>query len=304
MLMVVVAVSLLLTSIGTSRFAPQIPMPREERRRVGEAVLLPAHADDDTLRRVVSLAAKLTEPVGGVVRPLVVITSTEQAAIEEAHERQARTDEILRHAGQDVETQLRIDRSVAAGLNRAAIQADSSMLLMPWPGPENVRSWLLGANYREIIAATALPIVIAALQADPRTVEGRLVLLARDTDLVPGNLPSLHLGADIASMLMRRKDKLIVGPLPPDAITGSGIGLPDQITHCEGNDDIAAFVAEHTSPGDVVIIPVRDGEIRSQLIEVFDTGRSVLAVTHNPESQPSLAGSTMTLPVGGSIFPA
>ena len=70
-----------------------------------------------------------------------------------------------------------------------------------------------------------------------------------------------------------------------------------------GSDDIAAFAAEHTRPGDMIILAIRD-VIRSQAIEVIDSGRSVLAVTHNPESQPSLAGSTLTLPVGGSMFPA
>jgi hypothetical protein len=205
--------------------------------------------------------------------------------------------------GQDVETELRIDRSIAAGLNRAAIQANSSMLLLVWPGPGNVRGWLLGADYSEIIATTALPVGVAALHDDTDTKHGRVVIVARRSDLVPGNRPSLRLGVEIATMLRRRDDELIVGPLPPASLIEADIELPENIEHREGPDDIADWVAENTQPGDLVILPLRDIKLRPSTIKIYESGRSVLAVTHNPESQSILNGSTMTLPVGGSIAP-
>ncbi len=303
--MVVVAVSLVLTSIGTSRFAPQIPLPEEEHRRVGEACSYPP-TPTPTPRRskdIFRLAGRLTEPVGGVIQPLVVATSTDGEAVEKAHLHQARADEILKRVGQDVETELRIDRSIAAGLNRAAIQANSSMLLLAWPGPDNVRGWLLGADYSEIIAATALPVGVAALHDNPDAEQGRVVIVARRSDLVPGNQPSLRLGVEIARMLRRRDEELILGPLPPATLIEADIELPERIEHHEGPDDIADWVAENTQPGDLVILPLSDIKLRPSAIKIFESGRSVLAVTHNPESQSALNGSTMTLPVGGSIAP-
>jgi Kef-type K+ transport system membrane component KefB len=301
--MVVVAVSLILTSIGTSRFAPQIPPPREDHRRVGEAVLVPADADPDALRDVFKLAGRLTEPVGGVVQPLVVATSTDAEAVEQAHLHQSRADEILKRVGQDVESELRIDRSVAAGLNRAAIQADSSMLLLAWPGPGNARGWLLGADYSEIVAATALPVGVAALHDNPDAKQGRVVLIAHQPDLVPGNRPSLRLGVEIATMLRRRDEMLVLGPLPPASLIEADIALPERVDHSAGPDDITDWVAENTQPGDLVILPIRDIKLGPSAIKIYESGRSVLAVTHNPESQSALNGSTMTLPVGGSIAP-
>jgi len=301
--MVVVAVSLVLTSIGTGRFAPQIPVPREEHRRVGEAVLVPSDVDADALREVLKLAGRLTDPVGGVIQPIVVATSTRVEAVEQAHRNQANADEILKRVGQDVETELRIDRSVAAGLNRAAIQANSSMLLLAWPGPGNARSWLLGADYSEIIAATALPVGVAALHDNPDAKGGRVVLIAQHDDLVPGNRPTLRLGIEIATMLRGRDDALILGPLPPASLIEAEIALPEHVEHRAGLADIADWVAENTEPGDLVIIPFRDIKLRPLAIKTFESGRSVLAVTHNPESQSALNGSTMTLPVGGSIAP-
>jgi Kef-type K+ transport system membrane component KefB len=301
--MVVVAVSLILTSLGTNHFAPLIAPPVEEHPRVGEAVLLPADGDEDRLRDAFTLAMMLTESAGGVVQPLVVVTQTDDESIEKGRKQQARADRVLRHAGQDVDCELRVDRSVAVGLNRAALEGESSLLLLEWPGPTNVRGWLFGSNYGEIIAATALPVVVAAIHDLAQTAPGRVVVIAREADLLPGNRPSLQLGVDIASKLLRRREELVVGPLSADALEAAGIELPAVVEHRDGPDDAASFAAEQTEPGDVIVLPTRDPEIRSAAIQVYESGRNVLVAAHNPESQSALNGSTMTLPVGGSIFP-
>jgi Kef-type K+ transport system membrane component KefB len=72
--MVVVAVSLIVTSIGTNRFAPEIPPPVEERRRAGETILVPVLGDLDGLPDVLRLGRDLADPAGGIVQPLVPVT--------------------------------------------------------------------------------------------------------------------------------------------------------------------------------------------------------------------------------------
>ena len=67
--------------------------------------------------------------------------------------------------GQDVDTQLRVDCPVASGIDRTAIEDDSSLVLLAWPGPTNFRSQVLGASYSEIIASTSVTVLIAALSA-------------------------------------------------------------------------------------------------------------------------------------------
>ncbi len=301
---VVVAVSLILTSIGTSRFAPQIAPPSEERRRAGEAVLFPtANTEDEDLAAVVRLAGRLTEPVGGVVQPIVVETSTEPGVIERARSELDRANTVLRRAGHDVESDLRIDRSIASGLNRASIQADSSLLLLAWPGPVDVRGYLLGSSYGEIIAATATPVMIAALHPDVEIARQRLALVARDGDFTPGHLPSLRLAADITNTLTHRDRPLVVGPARADAFDGADIELPDHAEFYGGHDDIAGWAARHTEPGDVVILPLRGFALRAAAVSIHESGRSVLAVAQNPMSRSALTGSAMTLPLGGSITP-
>lgn len=90
-----------------------------------------------------------------------------------------------------------------------------------------------------------------------------------------------------------------VGPLSPEAIAEDGLSVADDVRPVAGADDALAFAMEHTEPGDLVILLLGDAEIRNRMVKLVDSGRSVLAVIHNPESQSSLGGSTMTLPVGG-----
>jgi hypothetical protein len=73
--MVVVAVSLIVTSIGTNRFARQIPPPVDERRRAGETILVPVLDELDGLKDVLRLGQDLADPAGGLVQPLVPVTS-------------------------------------------------------------------------------------------------------------------------------------------------------------------------------------------------------------------------------------
>ena len=158
---------------------------------------------------------------------------------------------------------------------------------------------MFGSNYAGIVAATSLPVVIAGLQGPTH---GRVVLVARETDLVPGDLPSLQLGADVASTLLGHDESLLVGPLAPSAASNAGITLTDRLEHRKwSTGDFAEWVAGCTEPGDLVIVPLRDPELRSKVIDIFDSGRSVLAVTHNPESALDLAGRTMSLSVEGSV---
>ncbi len=298
--MVVVAVSLVITSIGTNRYAPRVMMPADEQRRPGEAILLPA-ADipDDMLVRVIGLAGRLADPVGGILQPIVVVPSTAPDRIEWGRAEQVRADHVLRRLGQDVETQLRVDRSVASGINRTAIEDNSSLLLLAWPGPSNLRSHLLGASYSEIIASTSVPVLIAALHDDVAT-HPSVALVAHN--LIPGSVPSISLGAQIARSLTGKDRPLVVGPAAPEAISALDIQLPEHSAYRDGAD-VVSWVNANTDPGDLIILPFVGVALRPVAEQIYNSGRSLLAVAQNPGSRSALGGSTMSLPIGGTVNP-
>ncbi len=298
--MVVVAVSLVVTSIGTNHYAPRIPPPIDDRRRAGETILVPVLGEFDGLADVLSLGRDLAVPAGGLVQPLVPVTSPKREDILDGRAKQAEVDQVLRELGGDAETMLRVDRSVSTGLNQTAIEIDASLLLLGWPGPDDIRAWVVGATYTEIVAATSVPVAVAALHPD--TDRGRLVLYSVARELAPGNLPTMALALELASTLCRdREEPLIIGPVAPSDLTNAGLVIPQDTEHRDGAADLGAWAAEATRPGDLVVVPIHDTSIGAAAIRLYHSGRSVLAVTQNPETASAAVVSPMTLPVGRSL---
>jgi Kef-type K+ transport system membrane component KefB len=298
--MVVVAVSLIVTSIGTNRFAPEIPPPVEERRRVGEAVLVPVLGDVAGLSDVLRLGRDLADPAGGIVQPLVPVTASNGDDVREGRATQGAVDRVLRELGGDEETLLRVDRSVATGLHQAAIEIDASLLLLGWPGPGDLRARMVGANYSEIIAATSVPVAIAALH--PNSEKARIVLHTVERELVPGNLPTMALALELATILCRKRElPLAVGPVAPTELAAVGLTVPPDAQHLEGPTDLEAWVAAVSRPGDLVVVPIHDTAVGPAAVRVHNSGRSVIAVSKNPETSAASVVSPMNLPLGRSL---
>ncbi len=298
--MVVVGVSLILTSIGTNRFSPQIPPPVEERRRSGETILVPVMGDIDSLPDVLRLGRDLADPAGGYVQPLVPVTPGDGVEIVEGRSKRAEVDRVLRQLGGDAETMLRLDRSVSTGLHQAAIEIDASLLLLGWPGPDDLRARMVGATYGEIVAATSIPVAIAALH--PGSEGGRVVLYSVGRELVPGYRPTMALALELASTLSRRREQtLIIGPVPPSVLQQAGLTVPPTAEHGPGDEDLEAWATAVTRPGDLIVVPIHESSIRPAAIRIHRSGRSVLAVSQNPETSAASVVSPMNLPVGRTL---
>ncbi len=298
--MVVVGVSLILTSIGTNRFAPEIPSPIGERRRPGETILVPVLGELDGLTDLFELGRDLADPAGGLVQPLVQITSPNSADILAGRAKQADVDRVLRKLGGDAETLLRVDRSVSTGLHQATIETDASLLLLGWPGPDDLRARMVGATYGEIVAATSVPVAIAALH--PGVGAARVILYCGARELVPGYLPTMALALEVALTLSStRSGPLVIGPIALSELTAAGLAVPSTAEHCDGDKDLETWAAAATRPGDLVVVPMHDTSLGTTANRVFRSQRSVLAVTHNPEIASASAVSPMTLPMGKSL---
>jgi Kef-type K+ transport system membrane component KefB len=298
--MVVVGTSLIVTSIGTNRFAPGVHPPADERRRAGETILVPILDDLDGLAELLRLGGHLAEPAGGLVQPLVPVATSERADVLDGRAKQAEVDRILRVVGGDAETLLRVGRSVSAGLHQAAVETDASLLLLGWPGPGDLRSLMVGATYSEIIAATSVPVAIAALH--PESAKGRVFLYSESRELAPGNLPTMELALELAATMSRHRDEpLLVGPVSPADLADAGLVIPPTAEHRDGAKDLESWVAAVTNPGDLVVVPIHDTAIGSTANRVYRTERSVLAVIQNANTSLASVATPMTLSVGRSL---
>ena len=81
----------------------------------------------------------------------------------------------------------------------------------------------------------------------------------------------------------------------------NALSVPPTAVHVEGEEDLEAFVAAVTSPGDLVVLPIHDTSLGPAAIRVHRSGRSVLAVSQNPESSAASVVSPMNLPVGRAL---
>jgi nucleotide-binding universal stress UspA family protein len=299
--MVVVAVSLILTSVGTNRFAPLIPPPVGERRRAGETVLVPVLDDDlSGLQDVLRLGGEFAAPAAGFVQPLVPVTSGQGVDIDGGRAKRSEVDRLLRRLGGDAETMLRVNRSVSAGVNQAAIEVDASLLLLGWPGPDDLRARMVGATYSEIIAATSVPVAIAALHPDATA--QRVVLFTGAGQLSPGYLPTMALALELATTLSRRGEHpLLVGPDAPATLEAAGLPIPPTAQHRGGEADLEPWATAVTQPGDLLVVPMKGPSIGTPAIRLYGSGRSLLGVNHNPEATASSSASPMNLPLGRTV---
>ena len=206
----------------------------------------------------------------------------------------------MRRSGQDVDTELRVDRSVAAGLKRTALQDDSTLLIPPWTAGQSVRSYLLRASYSEIVAATSVPALIAAPHSPVDLENGNVALLAHDVS--PGGRPSPQLAADVARSLAGHDRPLIVGPTSGERLARLELDLPEHTRYTTG-DDVVEWVEANTRVGDIVVVPFVGITIRAVAHKIHDRGRSILAVAYNPASRPTRGASAMSIATGGTIDP-
>lgn len=297
---VVVSVSLIVTSVGSERFAPRIEPPATDTRPIGEAIMIPVGRQPTELAQQFRLAGRIARASGGVLQPLVVLTSTNADEIEQGRTLCRTTDDALRRLGDDVETTMRIDRSVATGVHRASIESQSSLLYLPWPDAGGLRSWLLHGGYSEIVRAASIPTAIVGIRDESFE---RIVVVVRRPDLLPGRAPTIALSLQLAATLADREHPVIVGPVGRDEIEAAGIALGDGVSDARASDEVVSWLSDVTRPHDLVVAPF-DERINASLISMFESGTSVVAVSHNLASESALTGSTLTFPVGGTLGPS
>ena len=213
------------------------------------------------------------------------VTSTQATTIEESRARRTEVDQVLRELGGDAEALLRVNRSVAAGLNEAAIEIDASLLLLGWPGPDDLRAWMVGATHSEIVAATSVPVAIAALHPDAS--RGRVVVSLDADELVPGNLPTVTLALELATSLARAPgEPLVLGPMAPSTLETAGLTVPTTVDHRDGERALEEWAAAVTHPGDLLVMPILDTAIQPAAVRCTDRGGPWWPSSRTPRPRP------------------
>lgn len=249
--LVVVLLSIMIATLGTQRAVERVPPADAAAGRLASAVLVPV--TDETWDRRVALGARIAAAGAGVVMPLVV---SDRAAgpreLEEARERLGRATEVATAEAAEVEPVLRHAESTEAGVLQAALDSRASVILAGLPGAMRARDLLFGGPREDLVAAAATPIVVVAPgEREPR----RAVLALGRADLAPGRRADLRAAVELARLLGRGGETLVLTPAR-DGATDALADLEGAVVEEYAGPRLDAL-ARHATGSDAVIIPVR-----------------------------------------------
>jgi Kef-type K+ transport system membrane component KefB len=278
--MIVIVVSLFVSSLGSSYFAPQVVPASTSERRLGEAIVVPVQPVE-TLANSFWLAGAIAGPDGGVVLPLTVAVTGDRESLDQSRRDVVSVRTMLRGLGLTGDPELRVDRSVAGGVDRYALEHEASLVLLTWPGPRNFRSYLLGASSDEIAAATDRPIAVAVVA---RANFERVLIVIRQRDMTPADMIDARMAVDMATnVASSSRLDIAFGPADRDHVAAAELEVPEAADHLAGPDDVDGWIQANALPSDLVLIS--GGENPFTVVERLATDeRSLVAIANHQEA--------------------
>jgi len=209
--MVVIAVSLVITSVGTPKYAAEIDQPAAEQRRFGEKVVIAVRDAGGSLTSRLRLAGGIAETSGGLLLPVVVTVPETDDILSDSRARLAEIDHELHALGLEGDTRIRVDRSIAEGIAGAAVENNASLVLLGWSGLRPLTGFFTETIASEVSRHVDCPVlVIAAAEAEPE----RTVLVVSERDLQGWRIDAVTTAVSIATALAPQC-RLTVGPVSP-----------------------------------------------------------------------------------------
>ncbi|NQY55678.1 MAG: cation:proton antiporter [Ilumatobacteraceae bacterium] len=160
--MVVVFISLIISTVGANYSGARMEPTIESGLRLGETIVVPVSAkssDPGTL----DLASRIADSDGGVLVPLVVAVTSEPDRIADRRADLESIKHTLGRLGLTSDPELRVDRSVAGGVDRLASERNASLVLLTRPRRRNVRELMFGGTNDEIAATIDRPVAVVSL---------------------------------------------------------------------------------------------------------------------------------------------
>jgi hypothetical protein len=249
--MVVIVVSLFVSSSGSSYFAPRIEKPDEEEQRLGETILVPVTGQEGGIDPL-WLAGWFADYHGGRVIPLIVTVPEEGDDVKARRQQIDGLRKDLRGLGLTGDPQLRVDRSIAEGVYRTALEENASLALLAWPGRRDIRTRLLGGTLDEIASAIGRPVVLSAIQ---RRDFDRIVLVVTEHDLRPGQRDELRSALSLAQAIATaQRIQFCMGPIRPDDVREAGLDVMETAEHLSGPPDQDAWIVQNGTESDLLMV--------------------------------------------------
>jgi nucleotide-binding universal stress UspA family protein len=270
----VIAVSLLITSLATPRFAERIEKPEVEERRLGEVVLVPTHGPSSGLSGRLHLAGQIAEVSGGLVLPVVVVIPHQDQDLSDARARRDEIDDTLHSLGLEGDSRIRVDRTLTEGIKQAALENDASLVLLGWQGPRPITTYFVESVADEVSRLVECPVAVAAISEIPAE---QVFLAVSKNDLNASRLERVKAAVSLATSAAAHHP-LVVGPANPAELVEAGIELPEK-TECRPGDMGVIPWVEQTAQKNSLIVSLSRGWAFDRIVtQAKQVGCSVVAV--------------------------
>ena len=273
--MVVIAVSLVITSLSTPKFAAQIEQPVDDVRRLGEAILVPTHGKSSGLTARLRLAGNVAEGAGGLIHPVVVAIHHTDQDLPEARTRLEEIDDSLHALGLEGDSRIRVDRTLAEGISRAALENNASLVILSWRGRQPFTHIFAESIADEVSRRVACPVAVTAISDAP--VE-QVYLAISKYDLHPARIDDLQAAISIATAAAPHQP-ITVGPVNPDQLAEAGISLPEKTEYKPGKLGIIEWVAQTSDTSSLIVTTSRGRAFDRTAIRISELGRSIVSIS-------------------------
>lgn len=242
--LLVILVTVVVASWVAGYSVRRFTAPYEIPQRMGRLVLVPV-ANPTAAAEMIRIAVWLARSDGGEVLPLHVVTTPDPGRVQEGRVMLDSVGADTARFGAELDTTIRVDRSVSRGVINTVIERDASLVLLGWKGSKTTKDRLIG-NVLDDITDSA-PCLVAAcwLPSGPPT---RIVLAAGyEADAVDADLAA-------AEEFSRRLAK---GSGLPLLISSAG----DEADPGTNLEDAGGFagLARHALPTDLLVLSAPQG---------------------------------------------
>jgi Kef-type K+ transport system membrane component KefB len=271
----VIAVSLVITTLTTPKFAERIEKPEVEGRRLGDVVLVPSHGYSSGLPGRLHLAGQIAEANGGLVLPVVVAIPLQDQDLSDARARREEIDETLHALGLEGDTRIRVDRSLSEGISQAALENDASLVLLGWQGPRPITTYFAESVTDEVSRLVECPVAVAAIS---ETGVEQVLLAISKRDLNASRLERLKAAVRLATSAAAHQP-LVVGPADPAELVEAGIHLPERTEYKPGDMGVIPWVEQTAQENSLIVSLSRGWAFDRIATQTKRVGCSVVAVT-------------------------
>jgi Na+:H+ antiporter len=252
--LVVILVTLIVTPAEVGFFGRKLAgaAAGKEVEPIGRTILVPIWGQSS--RPILGLAGRLAqEDTGMVVAGSFIPEAAGDAEAARQRTLRAEAEEWLAREGLEARSLLRVSRSAVAGLVQTVRGEGATMVVSEWE-PESRGRLEADAEAREALTHAPVPVVLA--HGNVESFDRLIVVIDRLEEPTAPNQPDVELARDVSNRLAHGHPVSIVAPPPGDPI----VGLFAQTPHAEviGSVDPLGWVASHTGPNDLVVLPGLD----------------------------------------------